>query len=210
MHRPQDRPPQIGLTMIELMIVIAIIGILAALTGPNIQALLYRNRLSEAARAVAKTMDEVRLTAISQQRRFCVTFAPDPNHGNGDGNDYMFAINVQTEVNPMGSVWIDTPETQLLNLFNTSGGSVGDARFEGVSLENNLGVVTAVDNCGGLLFNSQGYLSNQAGDFQAAGAGTYYLLTLRQKKFPDPEEQRAIWIYRAGTAHITSAPNVAP
>jgi len=67
--------------MIELMVVIAIIGILATVAIPQFSSLITNIRLSGAAREIHSVLQQARLRAAKEQSYVVVDFDPD-----GDGN----------------------------------------------------------------------------------------------------------------------------
>lgn len=69
MKRPRDA----GITLIEVMIVIAIIGILAAIAVPSYQDMVERNRLKQAAEALQSDLQFARTEAIKQSQTILVT-----------------------------------------------------------------------------------------------------------------------------------------
>ena len=66
-----------GFTLIELMIVIAILGILAGIAAPNFQTYMTRMRLNGAARQIMTDLMEARSKAVSRNNRFRVFFLDD-------------------------------------------------------------------------------------------------------------------------------------
>ena len=66
-----------GFTLIELMIVIAILGILAGIAAPNFQTYMTRMRLNGAARQIMTDLMEARSKAVSGNNRFRVFFLDD-------------------------------------------------------------------------------------------------------------------------------------
>jgi prepilin-type N-terminal cleavage/methylation domain-containing protein len=68
-----------GFTLVELMIAIAILGVLAAVSLPNVSPLLARGRLNGAASQVLGDLRAARMQAVSQSRRVQLFFL-DPWH----------------------------------------------------------------------------------------------------------------------------------
>ena len=68
-----------GFTLMEMMIVIAIIGITAAIAIPNVISYLPKHRLNGGARDVYSAMQYARLKAVKERTPVSINFNPGAN-----------------------------------------------------------------------------------------------------------------------------------
>ncbi len=126
-----------GFTIIELMVVIAIIGIIMAITIPNFSALVQRQRIRAAAGQIAQDFRQIRERALAMSQEFQVT-SPSP---------YEYQV-----VHPSGRV-------SMYKLGQTSGGKLffGTTNAAGAPPEDDDGVPGGFDfPLGTLFFESRG------------------------------------------------------
>jgi len=200
-----------GFTLLELMVVIAIIGLLAALGGPSLEAWIARMRLNSATAAVDRTLTTIRKMAMAENNRYCVSFGTDGAFaGSGPGYNIVLTNEVEGALNT--GVWGAAPSPEIASWTNNATTEL----YRGVSLESTSGGTTALsglDGCSGLLYNNLGYLDNPTSDFtvdcngQNASGASCARLTLRQKY---TGEQRSIWVDRGGGVRISQGPNNEP
>ena len=200
-----------GFTLLELMIVIAIAGLLAVLAGPSLEAWIARMRLNSATAAIDSTLTTVRKMAMAENNRYCVSFGTDSSYGN-NGPSYTFDVITQVETALNTGVWAAAPSPEIASWTNDATTEL----YRGVSLESTSGSTTTLaglDGCSGLLYNNLGYLDNPTSDFtvdcngQNTSGASCARLTLRQKY---TGEQRAIWVDRGGGVRISQGPNHEP
>ena len=99
-------PSHKGFTLVELMIVIAVMGIMAAIAVPNYRTYMAQRRLNGAARQVMSDLMAARMKAVSQNNEFKVFFLAnnqykilDDNNNNGteDTGESSQTKDIQTE-----------------------------------------------------------------------------------------------------------------
>ena len=71
-HRPRPAIPRRGFTLAELMVVVTLLGIMAALVAPNID--ISRSRADTSAMQVRSIFQQAQRTAVSQQHLVIVSF----------------------------------------------------------------------------------------------------------------------------------------
>ena len=132
MLEKKSSSPSKGFTIIELMVAIAIIGIMMSVAIPNFVALQQRQRIRAAAVEIAQDFRQIRERALAMSQEFQVT-SPNPH-------EYQIA-------HPSGRV-------SVYKLGHTSGGNLafGTTNAAGAPPEDPDGVVGAFDFPLGILF----------------------------------------------------------
>jgi len=90
------RRSELGVTMMELMVVVAIIGIVALVAAPNIIRFRDRYRLTRVANDYAMTVNLTRSQAISWNREMRIVHYPDSDPEGAPANS-ICAWDVQTK-----------------------------------------------------------------------------------------------------------------
>lgn len=162
MHRTQIKS-KAGFTLVELMIAVAIIGIMAAVAAPGFIAWLPNYRLKSAARDLYSALQNARLLAVRENTTVQVVFVDDLTPANQDS--YFIDIN--------GSGVVDQPGEYRVNL-SGYGSGVAFGFPPGLVNWNGTGVAQSITFPGGpppfSTYNSNG----------TSGNGTVYLVNAQQ------------------------------
>ena len=86
-----------GFTMIELMITLAVLGILVAIAIPSYNSMMPRYRLSGAARLVATDLMRARMQAVKLSTNVTVAFNSSTDSYTISGGSYSETFNIKSK-----------------------------------------------------------------------------------------------------------------
>ena len=152
-----------GFTIVELLTVVALIGLLAGIAIPNIAKMVARGRLRSTAGDFAKEIQIARLKAISKNQTCAVIVNP---HADSPGGNYLVCCSGDPPVYPSGS--LSAPQAIKGFYYKSLGGdyakSINIQTITGAE-EFSTALYCPVDviNTFGLPTNSKGILVNNFG-----------------------------------------------
>jgi len=122
-----------GFTIVEVCIVIAVIGVLAAFAIPNFLNWLPKMRVNSAARDLVSEMQLTRMQAVSERNNYVITFNIGSNQYSiydDDDNDFATAGAESGELVKTVNIGTDNPGVQFGYISGTqkpTGGSITTA-----------------------------------------------------------------------------------
>lgn len=219
----QRRALMAGVTLIELMLVVALVGILASIGTPAFRDMAGRYRLNAATREAVNLIKQARYASVTRSLRTRVVFtdidAAPTNGGVGSG-----LIRVERRV----LTSLGAEQWELLNLANVSSTTLPSdkcptnlllpsnpvLREYCLDVENQYLNVTlaAVDSMGATLLNSngnpvlefgpEGFVLNPDSDFQDGSSRQEVGLVLTYKHSSGQLDSRMILVGRTGNVRI--------
>lgn len=197
-----------GVTLVEIAIVVAIVGILAAIGNAYLTPMLPSWRARKAAKEFASKIDYARSLAVAERNPYRVRIdAWDTDLD--DPKSYVGAYSIAA-ANPAGSVadWDVLPR---------EAGGVDDQQGEG-KIDFSEGTADPLPGVGiapiddpplgdnAIVFNSRGLLENSAGDFNDAGTIDVVFVNKRARA-EGADDEWTVCITRAGMVRVSSGRN---
>lgn len=152
-----------GFTLVELLVVVAVLAVVGALAAADLSASMGRYRMNAAAREFQKQVDLSRVRAISENQEYALTLVTsDPNPLNGEDRNNWGRYEIKVgDGNRSSTNWV------------TVGDGVHDLRHgpgdhRGVSIEpwTPLQGPPAYGLVDSIVFSPRGYIINDPSDFQ--------------------------------------------
>jgi prepilin-type N-terminal cleavage/methylation domain-containing protein len=156
-----------GFTLVELMVVFALIGILAVVAVPNFSVWVANYRLKQAARDVVSRLQLAKLTAIKRNTNCAITFNQTVG---GSTYDYVVFIDVDEDLEH------DATEEVLNQVLWSDYGSISFDTSQGGG--DGLTFSPNDDGYPANAFTSRGFSTNNAG---APGMGAIFLKNTNNK-----------------------------
>lgn len=202
------RQTMAGVTLIELMLVVALVGVLAAIATPYFRDMAGRYRLNSAAQDTVNLIQRARVFAVSHNLRTRVVFTQvDPAPSTESSVKGVLRIE-QWNAGLATPIW--TVINGVLPAASVSGSTctgLGSACLNVAGTYLNVSL-TYVDPVGGTLalnrglpmieFTPEGVVANTLTDFQYGSNKQEIMTVLTYKKASGQKDSRIVWVNRAG------------
>jgi len=145
---------QRGVSLLELMLVIAILAIMASMAMPSLSGWFYSNSIKDQAGTIAGVLEHARLKALKEGVRWRVLFYPGKGEylafGDADGDG-----NIGVEEEEMGPFFLD--DRVRFGSSISSGPNSTHIPSDGISLVNNMVSFSGMGSCNaGTVYLSSG------------------------------------------------------
>ena len=130
---------QSGLTLVEVSIVVAILGIVAALAVPSLRATIPKVRLGNATVTLANEISLARVRAIAKGSRFRIAFATAPTPA---VDSYILQHEVSGAWVPLGTTLLSGTELASVTNFRDANAVIADINGTMSVFFNSQGIVT--------------------------------------------------------------------
>lgn len=201
-----------GFTLIEIAIVIALLGIISAISWGSMRRLLPRYRLVRAANGLASDIADLRMVAIDtncETRILVEQEDPDPADLTAYGGSWRLqagnaSINsTRWEDLPVDAIDDRSDDDHGENPLDLGPGGNREARQVGLTLQGTL-VGPGTGNGDAVVFTPRGWVANPNGDFDSAG---YITLDLTNKEAltKGVEDILSVRIARSGYVRIQAS-----
>lgn len=140
---------QQGFTLIELMVTVAVLGIVVGLAVPGFQSAVNGNRLAGASNELIATMQVARMEAIRRNRRVAVCTSANANAGDGAtcATSNIDGVIAYIDASPHGDFDKNTDtllrNTSFAGTLEIIGDTFLDYRSDGLARDDSGGLVTA-------------------------------------------------------------------
>lgn len=144
-----NRLKNTGFTLLEVMIVVAIIGILAAIAVPSFQDMIERNRLKQVAEALKSDLQFARTEAIKRSMDIVVSRTT----GNAGAWCYGLALNKAS----CDCTETDTADADYCDIKNVSGTNFSFTNMDSASGNSTFGFRRGTIGANGVTFSTANY-----------------------------------------------------